>query len=195
MLRLICKWAWLLFLLPVSASAQDQGLWAYGCDHFLYGACFRIPNDISVTHTVPVDFGLHTFMREGHGVLTVYEGDAPGGAPSALAQSLELKGNGYHLRGYIQHQGQSSRYVVIVDSARAGDMTLNLSGETNSLNDKNILAAILGGFRVCRFKQTRNDQVLACPRSSDWGQRLASWVIGAREDGVGAGMPQVSEVR
>lgn len=193
MIRLVRKSAWLLLLLPISASAQDQGLWGYGCDHFLYGACFRIPNDISVMHTVPADFSLHTFMREEQSVLTVYEGDAPQRATSAAAKSLELSANGYQLRGFIEHLGARSRYVVFVDSQRAGDMSLHLVGETNSPMDRKTLAAVLGGFRVCRFKQTRSDQILACPRRSDWGQQLAAWVVGSAEDDSTAGMPKDSK--
>lgn len=190
MILLVRKWMLLLFLLPISALAQDQNLWAYGCDHFLYGACFRVPNDIAVTHTIKADFGLHTFMHGKQSVLTAYEGDAPSRAPSDPTKSLELRADGYHLRGFIEDRPGSSRYIVFVDSDRKGDMKIHLTGETNGPDDRAILAAILGGFRVCRFKQTRNDQILACPRRSDWGQRVAAWVMGATADASTAGTPQ-----
>ena len=165
-------------LAPLSSSAQDANLWAYSCDHFLHGACLRIPSGMSVNYEAPADFGLHRVQVEGREVVLVYEGDAPGRRPADTQADLKLTAPGYQLYAFKVSEGKSVRYDLHVSSAKSEVMPLHLVARTTGAVEQAALAAVLGGFRVCSFKRNRTDQTLVCPRRSMWGQALSEWATG-----------------
>lgn len=166
-----------LMLLPVPVLAQDAGLWGYGCDHYLHGACIRLPNGMAVGHQVPADFDLHTLTSNGREVLTIYEGDAPQRPSSSAVPDIALEIAGHRLRGYKTVGGDSVTYDVYVDSVRPGDMVLHMRGVTHDADQQKDLAAALGGFRVCNFKKSQHHDTLVCPRRGPWGAQLGGWVV------------------
>ena len=171
-------WYLTFFLLfhPIEASAQDRNLWTYRCDHFLHGACLRLPNGTSAKHSVPADFSLHEIDRDGRRILTIYEGDAPERPSSTVSAEVEWVKNGYRLTGFRETVGLITRYSVYITSTRESDRSLHLSGEVGNESQKEDLARTLGGLRLCRFKVSRTEQMLACPRQAEWGRQLAEWV-------------------
>jgi len=171
----------LLALVPASAFAQDAELWGYSCDHFLFGACLRIPAGMEATHSVPADFGFHVIKRDDREVLTVYEGDAPQRPAADRVPNLSFKAPGYRVSGFRTADAARARYDVYVDSDRKGVMSIHLSGTVGDASQRNELAAALGGFRVCSFRQSRSDQTLTCPRRSAWGAQLAQWLESSSE--------------
>ena len=46
----------MLSWIALTLAAGSADLWSYGCDHFLYGACLRVPTGMSVTYEAPADF-------------------------------------------------------------------------------------------------------------------------------------------
>jgi len=172
-------WYMMIFLLVLSftAPAQDRDLWSYSCDHFLFGACLRLPNGTSAGHVVPADFSLHDVRRDGREILTIYEGDAPERVPSSASPEIELISNGYRLQGFRDTVGSTTRYNVYIKSQRKSDMSVHISGEVGSESEKDDLARTIGGFRLCRFKVGGTEQVLVCPRRAQWGRQLAEWII------------------
>lgn len=169
-----------IFLLAhsFSSAAQDRDLWSYSCDHFLFGACVRLPSGTSAGQVVPSDFSLHDVRRDGRQIMTIYEGDAPARVPSSASPEIELIGNGYSLQGFRDTVGTTTRYNVYVKFPRKSDMSIHISGEVGSEAEKDGLARTIGGFRICRFKVGRTEQALVCPRRAEWGPQLAEWIIG-----------------
>lgn len=163
-------------LLPGYAYGQEATLWAYSCDHFLHGACLRVPTGMSISYESPADFGIHEVLKDQRRVLLVYEGDAP--QPPSPGSSIDLKLTlpGYQLSGYRTAEGDSTRYDIFVTPDRSGAMPLHLIGTATSASQRKDLAAAVGGFRVCSFKRNHSNQTLTCPRQSVWGKPLAEWV-------------------
>lgn len=172
-------WYMMIFLsvLSFTASAQDRDLWSYSCDHFLFGACMRLPSGTSASHVVPADFSLHGVRRDGREILTIYEGDTPERVPSSASPEMELISNGYRLQGFRDTVGSTTRYNVYIKSTRMSDMSVHIAGEVGSESAKDDLARTIGGFRLCRFKVGRTEQALVCPRRAEWGRQLAEWVV------------------
>lgn len=170
-----------LALAPATVSAQESKLWDYSCDHFLFGACLRIPSGMAATHSVPADFGFHVVKHVDRDVLTIYEGDAPQRPSAGRSPSLSLKSPGYRLSGYRVVEAARTRYDVYIDSDRKGVMSIHLSGTAGDEAEHKELAAALGGFRMCSFRQSRSEQTLTCPRRSEWGQQLEQWLEAAPE--------------
>ncbi|MCW6027776.1 hypothetical protein K4043_07100 [Stenotrophomonas sp. SRS1] len=168
-------------MIPFAASAQDGGVWAYSCDHFLYGACLRVPTGMSISYESPADFGIHEVLKEQRRVLLVYEGDAP--QPPSPGSSIDLKLTlpDYQLSGYRTAEGDSTRYDIFVKPGRSGVMPLHLIGTATGASQRKDLAAAVGSFRVCSFKRNHSSQTLTCPRQSVWGKPLAEWVDGLPE--------------
>ena len=163
-------------LLPGYAYGQEATLWAYSCDHFLHGACLRVPTGMSISYESPADFGIHEVLKDQRRVLLVYEGDAP--QPPSPGSSIDLKLTlpGYQLSGYRTAEGDSTRYDIFVTPDRSGAMPLHLIGTATGASQRKDLAAAVGGFRVCSFKRNHSNQTLTCPRQSVWGKPLAEWV-------------------
>ncbi|WP_312318363.1 hypothetical protein [Stenotrophomonas sp.] len=168
--------ACLLSLAPVGAFAQDSDLSRYSCDHFLLGACLRVPNGMSTTYSMPADYGLHVVTRGDRSVLTLYEGDAPQRPHADASSTLSLTTSGYRLFGFLTNDEGGVRYDVYVDTDRTGVMSVHLRGVVADEAQRKDLAAALGGFRMCTFKRSSRDQILTCPRRAVWGQQLAQWV-------------------
>lgn len=165
-------------IVPIPASAQDGGAWAYSCDHFLYGACLSVPTGMSVSYESPADFGIHEVLKDQRSVLLVYEGDAPQPPGPGFSIDLKMSLPGYQLSGYRTAEGESTRYDIFVTPDRSGAMPLHLIATATDASQRKDLAAAVGGFRVCSFKRNHSSQTLTCPRQSTWGKPLAEWVVG-----------------
>lgn len=163
------------------AYGQEANLWGYSCDHFLYGACLRVPTGMSVSYDSPADFGIHDVLEDQRSVLLVYEGDAPQQPSPGSSIDLKLTLPGYQLSGYRTPDGDSTRYDIFVKPDRSGGMPLHLIATAAGASQRKALAAAVSGFRVCSFKRNHSSQTLTCPRQSAWGKPLAEWVDGVPE--------------
>ncbi len=173
-----------LLMCPPASFAQSGALWNYSCDHFMYGACLRVPSGMSLTYEVPADFGLHRIDSGGREVLTVYEGNAPQRPAKGSVPEINLRQGGYTVTGSRSEEGERVRYEVFVRQDKRDTPALHLVAAVADADERLQLAAVLGGFRGCSFRRSQDSQTLVCPRKSPWGEQLAEWVIGKK--GVGS---------
>ena len=171
------------FLCPLTSWAQESGLWSYSCDHFLYGACLRVPTGMSVTYEAPVDFGVHRVRRDDREVALIYEGDAPEKPASGSTPDLRFTDGGYAVSAYARAEGRSTRYDVYVRPGSSGAGSLHIRGAAATADELAGLAAVVGGFRICNFQRSKHSQTLICPRRAEWGPRLSEWVVRASTSG------------
>lgn len=166
----------LLALVPLNVNAQRSELWRYGCDYFMYGACLRVPNGMSVSYENPADYSIHR-VRSGAGdVLTIYEGDSPQRPSQGLIPKLELTRLGSSVSVYERELDGRNYYDVYINSKSSGTGSVHLSAITSTLGERDELAVVLGGLRTCRFKRNATADTLMCPSRGEWGKDLADLV-------------------
>ncbi len=173
----------MLSWIALTLSMGPANLWSYSCDHFLYGACMRVPTGMSVTYEAPVDFGLHRIRHEGREVALIYEGDAPEKPASGSTPDLRFADGGYVVSGYARAEGGSTRYDVYVRPGSSGAGSLHIRGSAATSDELASLAAVVGGLRICNFQQSKRSQTLTCPRHAEWGPRLSEWVMRSSTSG------------
>lgn len=189
------------FLCPLTSWAQESGLWSYSCDHFLYGACLRVPTGMSVTYEAPVDFGVHRVRRDDREVALIYEGDAPEKPASGSTPDLRFTDGGYVVSGYARAEGRSTRYDVYVRPGSFGAGSLHIRGSAATADELASLAAVVGGFRICNFQQSKRSQTLTCPRRASGGRDCRSGSCVSQRAGsrishqASASRPEVSQRR
>lgn len=172
----------MLSWIALTLAMGPANLWSYSCDHFLYGACVRVPTGMSVTYEAPVDSGLHLIRHDSKEVALIYEGDAPE-KPAGSTPDLRFTDGGYAVSGYVRSEEHSTRYDVYVRPGSSGAGSLHIRGSAATADELASLAAVVGGFRVCNFQQSKRAQTLTCPRRAEWGQRLSEWVMRASTSG------------
>lgn len=173
----------MLSWIALTLAAGSADLWSYGCDHFLYGACLRVPTGMSVTYEAPIDFGLHRVRRGDREVALIYEGDAPEKPVPGSTPDLRFTDGGYAVSAYARAEGRSTRYDVYVRPGSSGAGSLHIRGAAATADELAGLAAVVGGFRICDFQRSKHSQTLTCPRRAEWGPRLSEWVVRASTRG------------
>ncbi len=131
----------MLSWIALTLAMGPANLWSYSCDHFLYGACVRVPTGMSVTYEAPVDSGLHLIRHDSKEVALIYEGDAP--------KSRKHAGSAFNGRRIcrvgIRKVGRTFHPVRRLRSARiVGAGSLHIRGSAATADELASLAAVVG---------------------------------------------------
>lgn len=165
------------FLLNFSASAGEisppRDLHAYPCDVFLSSACFRLPNDSTVTYGAPSDYGIYEIKSFDIEVMRIYAGSAPDRKFIDNKNVLKLKSPSHTLSAYSTIFNGKKRIDIYIDPKSKKRLAFHATAIVSD-GTRFIVATLVSGLRSC----TRTSQeVFYCPVESAWGKTLFSWVL------------------
>jgi hypothetical protein len=152
-----------------SARAADQRLWQYPCDIYTSSACFRLPNGMKISYSVPADSGIYTISSADKNVLSAYVGHAPN-TPSGTP-SLRLESAAATITGDLEKRDGVVKLDVLILPKKSGGATFHVYG-VFAADQRHDVGQVLSGLRACR----RKGEDLRCPAESPWGEALQKWV-------------------
>lgn len=153
-----------------NVRAGDQKVWLYPCDVYMSVSCIRLPNGMSVSYEVPVDFGLYTVKSSGMNLVSVYIGSAPR-LPSGVP-SLKLTSPDVRLTGFLGQRDGKHTLDIIITPRRKSVATTHLFA-TFADSQRSDVASVASSLRAC-LRPSKEE--LWCPSESEWGATIEEWL-------------------
>lgn len=154
-----------------NARAAERDLWHYPCDVYMSPACLRLPDDMSVSYKVPIDFGIYTVTSSGKEVVSVYVGNAPQlphGNPSLRLDSAVAALSGF----LVKQDGINKLDIVLAPKKKDGTPIVHVFASFSD-DQRTDVATVVSGLRAC---QQRGKEDLWCPAEGQWGKAIQDWV-------------------